>query len=150
MAYSRPVRAGCSGAGEDDERLGSRVCGKARELVGAEAVVVGVAAPERVGVIAARGIGADAFFPLVGGGEGAAGPADEGGAKIRGAPRRRSGRSMPSRRTSARIRETKSSSRAPCPAAVISTEAWVSRTWLVRKMEPPASRFRQVRAEAMR
>jgi hypothetical protein len=45
----------------------------------------------------------------------------------------RSGRSMPSRRTSARIIETKSTSTVPLPDAAISTEASVSRTGLVNE-----------------
>ena len=45
----------------------------------------------------------------------------------------RSGRSMPSRRTSARIIETKSTSNVPLPSAAISTEACVSRTGLVKE-----------------
>ena len=55
-----------------------------------------------------------------------------GGARSRSACNR-SGRSMPSRRTSARIIETKSSSSVPLPAAAISTEACVSRTGLVKE-----------------
>ena len=45
----------------------------------------------------------------------------------------RSGRSIPSRRTSARIIETKSTSAVPFPDARISTEASVSRTGLVNE-----------------
>ena len=45
-----------AGAGEHDERLGVELAAEAEELIGAEAVVVGVAAPEGVGMVAARGV----------------------------------------------------------------------------------------------
>jgi hypothetical protein len=48
----------------------------------AESVVVRVAAPEGVGRVAARGIAADPFGPLISGRKGAAGSADEGRAEI--------------------------------------------------------------------
>ena len=60
-------------------RLGADLPAELEEFVGAEAVVVGVAAPNGVGVIFAVDGGADAVFPLVDRGEGAAGPADKGG-----------------------------------------------------------------------
>ena len=56
----------------------------------------------------------------------------KGGARSRSACKR-SGRSAPSRRTSARIMEMKSRSSDPVPAAAISTEACVSRTGLVKR-----------------
>src|ERR1051326_7855384 len=55
-----------------------------------------------------------------------------GGARSRRACNR-SGRSMPSRRTSARIIEMKSTRRLPLPLAETSTDACVSRTGLVNE-----------------
>ena len=56
----------------------------------------------------------------------------KGGARSRSACTR-SGRSEPSRRTSARIIEMKSRSSDPVPAAAISNEACVSLTGLVKR-----------------
>ena len=72
-----------SGAGvggrEDDEGLSVNLPAELKEFVGAEAVVIGVAAPNGVGVHFALDVGPDAVFPLVDRGEGTAGPADKCG-----------------------------------------------------------------------
>src|SRR5262245_35347584 len=73
------LRGGGVGGGEADQGVSVELAAEFEEFVGAEAVVVGVAAPDDVGVHGAGIGGADAVLPFVFGGEGAAGPADEGG-----------------------------------------------------------------------
>lgn len=72
---------GCR-SGKDDERFAVETLAKTEILIGAEAGVVRVVAPIDIRVIAASSIRTDGFFPLIGRGKGAAGPADEGGFEI--------------------------------------------------------------------
>ena len=65
------------GRGQDDHRLGAQLPAEFQEFVGAEAVVVGVSAPDRVRVVLAGDRGTDAVLPLVDRRVRAAGPADE-------------------------------------------------------------------------
>ena len=70
----RGVRAG---GGQDDHRRRPELPAELQELVRAEAVVVGVSAPDRVRVVLAGDRGTDAVLPLVDRGVRAAWPADE-------------------------------------------------------------------------
>ena len=71
-----------AGRRQHDQGLGVELPAEPQELLRPEAVVVRVAAPDHVGVVSARDVRADAVLPLVGGSEGAAGPADEGRSEI--------------------------------------------------------------------
>src|SRR5207248_2615760 len=63
--------------GEDDQRLGIDLPAELEKFVGAEAVVIGVATPNSVGVHFAFDGGADAVFPFIDRSEGTAGPANK-------------------------------------------------------------------------
>ncbi len=67
------------GRRQHDQRIGAELARQLQVLVGAEAVVIGVATPYFVGVVHARGERPDAVLPLVGGGKRPTGPADERG-----------------------------------------------------------------------
>ena len=66
-----------AGRGQDDHRRGPELPAELQELVRAEAVVVGVSAPDRVRVVLAGDRGTDAVLPLVDRGVRTAWPADE-------------------------------------------------------------------------
>ena len=66
-----------AGRGQDDHRRRPELPAELQELVRAEAVVVGVSAPDRVRVVLAGDRGTDAVLPLVDRGVRAARPADE-------------------------------------------------------------------------
>ena len=71
-----------AGRRQHDQRLAAKLAAESQELVRPKAVVVRVAAPERVGGVSARDVRADAVLPLIGGSEGSARPSDEGRSEI--------------------------------------------------------------------